>query len=304
VYDDIPHLLTPVITDMREAAGALRWCVAEMERRYKLMSVLGVRNISGYNNKVEKANKEGSPLLDPLYISDDGSQPPPLETLPAIVVVADEYADMIMVLGKKVEQLIARLAQKARAAGIHLVLATQRPSVNVVTGLIKANIPTRIAFQVSSRIDSRTVLDQQGAEQLLGNGDMLYLPPGTGVPVRVHGAYVSDEEVHRIVKFIKDNNPPPQYVSNIIEAIDLNEADGDFDSGATNNSGGEQDPLYDEAVGIVAKTKKASISSIQRKLKIGYNRSANIVEAMEKAGVVSAPSHNGTREVLINEIKG
>ncbi|MBT4804195.1 MAG: cell division protein FtsK [Legionellales bacterium] len=303
VYDDIPHLLTPVITDMGEAAGALRWCVAEMERRYKLMSVLGVRNIAGYNSKVEKANKEGCPLLDPLYVSEEGTDAPPLETLPAIVVVADEYADMIMVLGKKVEQLIARLAQKARAAGIHLVLATQRPSVNVVTGLIKANIPTRIAFQVSSRIDSRTVLDQQGAEQLLGHGDMLYLPPGTGVPVRVHGAYVSDEEVHRVVKFIKDNNPPPQYVGNIIETIDLNESDGDFDSGSANNASGEQDPLYDEAVAIVAKTKKASISSIQRKLKIGYNRSANIVEAMEKAGVVSAPSHNGSREVLVSEIK-
>ena len=301
VYDDIPHLLSPVITDMREAAGALRWCVAEMERRYKLMSVLGVRNIAGYNEKVAKANREGSPLLDPLFISDDGTEPPPLENLPAIVVVADEYADMIMVLGKKVEQLIARLAQKARAAGIHLVLATQRPSVNVVTGLIKANIPTRIAFQVSSRIDSRTVLDQQGAEQLLGHGDMLYLPPGTGVPVRVHGAYVSDDEVHRVVKFIKDNNPPPQYVSNLIESADIE--DEDNDSGDSSSGSGEKDALYDEAVAIVAKTKKVSISSIQRKLKIGYNRSANIVEAMEKAGVVSPPSHNGTREVLIDEIK-
>lgn len=301
VYDDIPHLLTPVITDMGEAAGALRWCVAEMERRYKLMSVLGVRNIAGYNEKVAKANQEGSPLLDPLYMSDDGSEPPPLENLPAIVVVADEYADMIMVLGKKVEQLIARLAQKARAAGIHLVLATQRPSVNVVTGLIKANIPTRIAFQVSSRIDSRTVLDQQGAEQLLGHGDMLYLPPGTGVPVRVHGAYVSDDEVHRVVKFIKDNNPPPEYVSNLIDSSDL--GDSDDESDITGGGSGEKDELYDEAVAIVAKTKKVSISSIQRKLKIGYNRSANIVEAMEKAGVVSAPAHNGTREVLIDEIK-
>lgn len=301
VYDDIPHLLTPVITDMGEAAGALRWCVAEMERRYKLMSVLGVRNIAGYNEKVAKANREGSPLLDPLYMSDDGSEPPPLENLPAIVVVADEYADMIMVLGKKVEQLIARLAQKARAAGIHLVLATQRPSVNVVTGLIKANIPTRIAFQVSSRIDSRTVLDQQGAEQLLGHGDMLYLPPGTGVPVRVHGAYVSDDEVHRVVKFIKDNNPPPEYVNNLIDNNDL--TDGDEEGDLTSADNGEKDALYDEAVSIVAKTKKVSISSIQRKLKIGYNRSANIVEAMEKAGVVSAPAHNGTREVLIDEIK-
>lgn len=303
VYDDIPHLLTPVITDMGEAAGALRWCVAEMERRYKLMSVLGVRNIAGYNDKVAKANQEGAPLLDPLYVSDDGNEAPPLLNLPAIVVVADEYADMIMVLGKKVEQLIARLAQKARAAGIHLILATQRPSVNVVTGLIKANIPTRIAFQVSSRIDSRTVLDQQGAEQLLGHGDMLYLPPGTGVPVRVHGAYVSDDEVHRVVKFIKDNNPPPQYVDNMIESIDLSEGETDGDLSKSTGSSGEQDPLYDEAVSIVAKTKKASISSIQRKLKIGYNRSANIVEAMEKAGVVSAPSHNGSREVLIDEIR-
>jgi S-DNA-T family DNA segregation ATPase FtsK/SpoIIIE len=300
VYDDIPHLLTPVITDMREAAGALRWCVAEMERRYKLMSILGVRNIAGYNEKVDKANKEGSPLLDPLFMGEDGQEAPPLENLPAIVVVADEYADMIMVLGKKVEQLIARLAQKARAAGIHLVLATQRPSVNVVTGLIKANIPTRIAFQVSSRIDSRTVLDQQGAEQLLGHGDMLYLPPGTGVPVRVHGAYVSDDEVHRVVKFIKDNNPPPEYVSNLIESVDMGDSESDTES--SSGGSGEQDALYDEAVSIVAKTKKVSISSIQRKLKIGYNRSANIVEAMEKAGVVSPPSHNGTREVLINEI--
>ncbi|MEE3003428.1 MAG: DNA translocase FtsK 4TM domain-containing protein [Pseudomonadota bacterium] len=302
VYDDIPHLLTPVITDMREAAGALRWCVAEMERRYKLMSVLGVRNIAGYNEKVDRANKEGSPLLDPLFMSEDGAEPPLLQKLPAIVVVADEYADMIMVLGKKVEQLIARLAQKARAAGIHLVLATQRPSVNVVTGLIKANIPTRIAFQVSSRIDSRTVLDQQGAEQLLGHGDMLYLPPGTGVPVRVHGAYVSDDEVHRVVKFIKDNNPPPEYVNNLIESFDNDESSNTSSGDIDGSSSGEKDPLYDEAVSIVAKTKKVSISSIQRKLKIGYNRSANIVEAMEKAGVVSAPSHNGTREVMINEI--
>ena len=298
VYDDIPHLLTPVITDMSEAAGALKWCVTEMEKRYKLMSILGVRNVAGYNDKVIKANNDGTPLLDPLYESIDGeSDPPTLETLPTIVVVVDEYADMIMVLGKKVEQLIARLAQKARAAGIHLVLATQRPSVNVVTGLIKANIPTRIAFQVSSRIDSRTVLDQQGAEQLLGHGDMLYLAPGTGVPIRVHGAYVSDDEVHRVVKFIKDNNPPPEYVSNMIAKIDF---DGDGDN--LDNTDGEKDPLYDEAVAIVLKTKKVSISSIQRKLKIGYNRSANIVESMEKAGLVSEPSQsNGTREVLAND---
>ena len=298
VYDNIPHLLTPVITDMSEAAGALRWCVNEMERRYKLMSVLGVRNIAGYNNKILQAERDGAPLLDPLFESEDGSPAPELKTLPAIVVVADEYSDMIMVLGKKVEQLIARLAQKARAAGIHLILATQRPSVNVVTGLIKANIPTRIAFQVSSRIDSRTVLDQQGAEQLLGNGDMLYLPPGTGVPIRVHGAYVSDDEVHRIVKFIKENNPPPEYITSLKESYD---AESDSFGGATGSDGdGEKDSLYDEAVSIVIKTKKVSISSIQRKLKIGYNRSANIVEAMEKAGLVSSPSqNNGTREVLV-----
>lgn len=301
VYDDIPHLLTPVITDMREAAGALTWCVAEMERRYKLMSLLGVRNLAGYNDKVTKAIKEGTPILDPLFSADDDNPAPELSQLPSLVVVADEYADMIMVLGKKVEQLIARLAQKARAAGIHLVLATQRPSVNVVTGLIKANIPTRIAFQVSSRIDSRTVLDQQGAEQLLGHGDMLYLPPGTGVPIRVHGAYVSDEEVHRVVKYIKDNNPAPEYVTNIIESHDHFEEDDDGSSSGSSNSG-EQDPLYDKAVAIVISTKKVSISSIQRKLKIGYNRSANIVEAMEKSGLVSAPSQaNGTREVLASE---
>ena len=300
VYDDIPHLLTPVITDMREAAGALRWCVAEMERRYKLMSILGVRNIAGYNEKVAQAIKEGAPLLDPLFTTNGDETAPELQSLPAIVVVADEYADMIMVLGKKVEQLIARLAQKARAAGIHLILATQRPSVNVVTGLIKANIPTRIAFQVSSRIDSRTVLDQQGAEQLLGHGDMLYLPPGTGVPIRVHGAYVSDDEVHRVVKYIKENNPSPEYVHNILETFDMEEEGASAQVDSRND--GEKDALYDEAVAIVAKTRKASISSIQRKLKIGYNRSANIVETMEKAGVVSAPSHSGVREVLINEI--
>jgi DNA segregation ATPase FtsK/SpoIIIE, S-DNA-T family len=298
VYDNIPHLLTPVITDMSEAAGALRWCVNEMERRYKIMSVLGVRNIAGYNNKIFQAERDGAPLLDPLFEGEEGITAPELKTLPAIVVVADEYSDMIMVLGKKVEQLIARLAQKARAAGIHLILATQRPSVNVVTGLIKANIPTRIAFQVSSRIDSRTVLDQQGAEQLLGNGDMLYLPPGTGVPIRVHGAYVSDDEVHRIVKFIKGNNPPPEYITSLKESYDT---DSDsLDGNANADSNGEKDALYDEAVSIVIKTKKVSISSIQRKLKIGYNRSANIVEAMEKAGLVSSPSQsNGTREVLV-----
>lgn len=297
VYDNIPHLLTPVITDMSEAAGALRWCVNEMERRYKLMSVLGVRNIAGYNNKIMQAEKDGAPLLDPLFEGEEGESAPELKTLPAIVVVADEYSDMIMVLGKKVEQLIARLAQKARAAGIHLILATQRPSVNVVTGLIKANIPTRIAFQVSSRIDSRTVLDQQGAEQLLGNGDMLYLPPGTGVPIRVHGAYVSDDEVHRIVKFIKENNPPPEYITSLKESYDV---ESDSFDGQSSDASGEKDALYDEAVSIVLKTKKVSISSIQRKLKIGYNRSANIVEAMEKAGLVSSPSQtNGTREVLV-----
>jgi DNA segregation ATPase FtsK/SpoIIIE, S-DNA-T family len=296
VYDNIPHLLTPVVTDMREAANALRWCVAEMERRYRLMSTLGVRNVSGYNSKVREAKDKGSPLLDPLWEDVDGSDPEELQELPYIVVIADEYADMIMVVGKKVEELIARIAQKARAAGIHLILATQRPSVDVITGLIKANIPTRIAFQVSSKIDSRTILDQAGAEQLLGFGDMLYLPPGTGIPVRIHGSFVVDEEVHRVVKDIKRRGQP-EYIEEILDGsvgpvigID-SETSGEF-------ADAEQDPLYDQAVRIVTESRRASISNVQRRLKIGYNRAARIIEAMEAAGIVSSMETNGNREVL------
>lgn len=296
IYDGIGHLLTPVVTDMNDAANALRWCVAEMERRYQLMAALGVRNLAGYNAKVIQANIDGKPILDPFW---DPNSPTPaerLEKLPYVVVIIDEFADMMMVVGKKVEELIARIAQKARAAGIHLILATQRPSVDVITGLIKANIPTRIAFQVSSRIDSRTILDQQGAEQLLGHGDMLYLAPGTGIPIRVHGAFVSDAEVHAVVHAIKQNTPAPDYIEEIassslaIAGIDAN-----------SDLGGEQDPLYDEAVSIVTETRKASISYLQRRLKIGYNRSARLIEAMESAGVVSEMMSNGAREVLAFE---
>lgn len=294
IYQDIPHLLVPVVTDMKEAANGLRWCVAEMDRRYRLMSALGVRNIAGYNNKIREAIKKGAPLLDPLQAA-AGEEAPELQELPCIVVIADEFADMMMVVGKKVEELIARIAQKARAAGIHLILATQRPSVDVITGLIKANIPTRIAFQVSSKIDSRTILDQSGAEQLLGHGDMLYLAPGTGVPVRVHGAFVSDEEVHRVVQELKRYGKP-EYLDEILEETAL--------AGETTAGEGaadaEQDPLYDQAVKIVLETRRASISSIQRRLKIGYNRAARIVEAMEAAGLVSAMDTNGSREVLVS----
>lgn len=297
VYDGVPHLLTPVVTDMRDAASALRWCVVEMERRYRLMSALGVRNIAGYNQKVREAVERGAPLLDPLPRADDQEQKA-LQELPQIVVLADEFADMMVVVGKKVETLIARLAQKARAAGVHLILATQRPSVDVITGLIKANIPTRIAFQVSSKIDSRTILDQQGAEQLLGNGDMLYLAPGTGVPVRVHGAYVSDDEVHRVVADLKKKGKP-DYIEEILQDIStLDNGDPSEDAmGAVGDA--EQDALYDQAVEMVAKTRKVSISSIQRRFKIGYNRAARIVEAMENSGVVSRMEQNGTREVLV-----
>lgn len=293
IYDGIGHLLTPVVTDMNDAANALRWCVAEMERRYQVMAAVGVRNLEGFNAKILQATANGAPLADPLWDPNCGLPAPYLEKLPYVVVIIDEFADMMMVVGKKVEELIARIAQKARAAGIHLLLATQRPSVDVITGLIKANIPTRIAFQVSSRIDSRTILDQQGAEQLLGHGDMLYLAPGTGIPVRVHGAFVSDEEVHAVVQALKQNNPSPQYIDDIATAnlsVPGIDPAGDL--------GGEQDPLYDEAVVIVTDTRKASISYLQRRLKIGYNRSARLIEAMEAAGLVSEMSSNGVREVL------
>jgi S-DNA-T family DNA segregation ATPase FtsK/SpoIIIE len=293
VYQDIPHLLVPVVTDMKEAAHALRWCVAEMDRRYRVMSTLGVRNLAGYNAKIREALKKGAPLVDPVW-QKDSDRPQELQELPNIVVIADEFADMIMVVGKKVEELIARIAQKARAAGIHLILATQRPSVDVITGLIKANVPTRIAFQVSSKIDSRTILDQSGAEQLLGHGDMLYLAPGTGVPVRVHGAFVSDEEVHRVASDWKQRGKP-EYLDEILEGGQATDGDGNL-FGASGDA--EQDELYDQAVKIVLETRRASISGIQRRLKIGYNRAANIVEAMEKAGLVSAMDHSGGRDVL------
>ena len=293
VYEDIPHLLTPVVTDMKEAANALRWCVAEMERRYPLMAALGVRNIAGYNKKVRDAIERGEPIKDPTMDVEPGEVAPTLEPLPFIVVVIDELADMMMVVGKQVEELIARLAQKARASGIHLILATQRPSVDVITGLIKANIPTRIAFQVSSRIDSRTILDQMGAEQLLGQGDMLYLPPGSGLPERVHGAFVDDHEVHAVVEHLKKMAAP-----NYLEEITQDPAGDDSEGGLGDPSDAESDPLYDQAVQIVTESRRASVSGIQRRLKIGYNRAARIVEAMEAAGVVSAMQGNGSREVL------
>lgn len=299
IYDGIPHLLTPVVTDMKEAANALRWCVAEMERRYKLMAAMGVRNVAGYNRKVKQAIDEGEPLLDPLWqpeehLLNEEQHQPELESLPFIVVVIDEFADMMMIVGKKVEELIARIAQKARAAGIHLILATQRPSVDVITGLIKANVPTRISFQVSSKIDSRTVLDQGGAEQLLGHGDMLYMPPGTSVPVRVHGAFVDDHEVHKVVADWKQRGEP-DYIEEVLTG---GESSDPFAAAFDSDSDSEQDALFDEAVAFVTETRRVSISSVQRKLKIGYNRSANLVEAMELAGVVSTAGHNGMREVL------
>jgi DNA segregation ATPase FtsK/SpoIIIE, S-DNA-T family len=305
VYEGIPHLLAPVVTDMKQAANALRWSVAEMERRYKLMAALGVRNIAGYNRKVRDANEAGKPIKDPVMMQYASNDPtfdqkliPDLQPLPYIVVIIDELADLMMIVGKKVEELIARLAQKARASGIHLILATQRPSVDVITGLIKANIPTRIAFQVSAKVDSRTILDQGGAESLLGHGDMLYLPPGTSVPIRIHGAFVSDEEVHRVVNALKSADPP-NYIEEVLsgpsQAIPGISGEDEF-AGAGGDA--EQDALYDEAVKIVISERKPSISYVQRRLKIGYNRSARLLEAMEAAGVVGPLQSNGSREVL------
>jgi S-DNA-T family DNA segregation ATPase FtsK/SpoIIIE len=301
VYEGIPHLLTPVITDMKDAANGLRWCVAEMERRYQLMAALGVRNLAGFNRKVREAAAAGEPIPDPTWQAPqlllDGEEPPEtpaLEALPAIVVVIDEFADMMMIVGKKVEELIARIAQKARAAGIHLVLATQRPSVDVITGLIKANIPTRISFQVSSKVDSRTILDQGGAEQLLGHGDMLYLPPGSGVPIRVHGAFVSDDEVHRVVAHWRERSEP-NYIEGLLDDVP---AGASIPGLEQDSDDPEADQLYDEAVRYVTESRKASISSVQRKLRIGYNRAARMIEAMEAAGVVSEMNSNGSREVL------
>ena len=294
VYEGVPHLLAPVVVDMKQAAYALQWCVAEMERRYKLMSSQGVRNLAGFNTKVKDAQKAGQPLTNPFSLTPEA--PEPLQELPLIVVVIDELADLMMVVGKKVEELIARLAQKARAAGIHLILATQRPSVDVITGLIKANIPTRVAFQVSSKIDSRTILDQMGAEALLGQGDMLYLPPGTGFPQRVHGAYVADDEVHKVVEYLKSRGAP-QYIEGILDGNEGEE--GGEGDGLDGEGGGESDPLYDEAVAVVMKTRRASISLVQRQLRIGYNRAARLIEQMERAGLVSSMATNGNREVLV-----
>ncbi|HEX7155623.1 MAG TPA: DNA translocase FtsK 4TM domain-containing protein, partial [Burkholderiaceae bacterium] len=293
-YESIPHLIAPVVTDMREAGHALNWCVAEMDRRYRLMSRIGVRSLGGYNQKIVEAREAGSPILNPF--APDPQLAAALETLPVIVVVIDELADMMMVTGKKVEELIARIAQKARAAGMHLILATQRPSVDVITGLIKANIPTRISFQVSSRVDSRTILDQMGAEALLGQGDMLYLAAGTGLPMRVHGAFVSDAEVHRVVDYLRKLGAP-QYLDGVLDAPDA--ALPGIDAAAEGGEGGEADPLYDQAVDIVLKNKRASISLVQRHLRIGYNRAARLLEDMEKAGLVSAMQPNGNREILV-----
>jgi S-DNA-T family DNA segregation ATPase FtsK/SpoIIIE len=304
IYEGIPHLLAPVVTDMKDAANALRWCVAEMERRYKLMAAMGVRNVAGFNKKVKDAIDAKQPLKDPTWLPlvpdapELEEQRPTLDTLPYIVVVVDELADMMMVVGKKVEEYIARLAQKARAAGIHLILATQRPSVDVLTGLIKANIPTRIAFQVSSRIDSRTILDQMGAEALLGHGDMLYLPPGHGVPMRVHGAFVADHEVHNVVENLKSRGQP-HYLDEILNPSSDSGEGGGYGGGDGEGGGSESDPLYDEAVNIVIESRRASVSGIQRRLKIGYNRAARMVEEMERAGLVGPLQSNGNREVLV-----
>jgi len=296
VYEGIPHLLAPVVTDMRQAGHALNWAVNEMERRYKLMSKLGVRNLAGYNAKILEAAKREEHIPNPFSIVPDN--PEPLEKLPTIVIIIDELADLMMVVGKKVEELIARIAQKARAAGIHLILATQRPSVDVITGLIKANIPTRIAFQVSSKIDSRTILDQMGAETLLGMGDMLYMPPGTGLPVRVHGAFVSDDEVHRVVKHLQSTGEP-NYIEGILEGGTLDEGGGGADGAQAGEGGGESDALYDQAVQVVLKNRKASISLVQRHLRIGYNRAARLIEQMEQSGLVSPMQSNGNRDILV-----
>ncbi|MDY7579452.1 DNA translocase FtsK 4TM domain-containing protein [Herbaspirillum sp. RTI4] len=294
IYEGIPHLLAPVVTDMSQAGHALNWAVAEMERRYKRMSKLGVRNLAGYNQKIIDADKRGEKIPNPFSLTPDA--PEPLEQLETIVIIIDELADLMMVVGKKVEELIARIAQKARAAGIHLILATQRPSVDVITGLIKANIPTRIAFQVSSKIDSRTILDQMGAEALLGMGDMLYMPPGTGLPIRVHGAFVSDEEVHRVVDYLKAQGEP-NYIEGILEGGVMDDADGAVGGGAS--AGGEADELYDQAVAVVLKNRRPSISLVQRHLRIGYNRAARLLEQMEQSGLVSAMQSNGNRDILV-----
>ncbi len=300
VYEGIPHLLAPVVTDMKQASQALNWCVGEMERRYKLMSTLGVRNLAGFNQKIKDAEKAKQPIPDPFALNlgtppELASSTPALKELPLVVVVIDELADLMMVVGKKVEELIARLAQKARASGVHLLLATQRPSVDVITGLIKANIPTRIAFQVSSKVDSRTILDQMGAESLLGQGDMLYLPPGTGYPQRVHGAFVGDDEVHKVVEYLKSRGQP-QYIDGILDSGEDLEGEG----GSLEEGDAESDPMYDQAVEIVLKSRRASISLVQRHLRIGYNRAARLIEQMERAGLVSSMATNGNREVLVS----
>jgi S-DNA-T family DNA segregation ATPase FtsK/SpoIIIE len=292
VYEGIPHLLCPVVTDMKQAYNALNWAVIEMDRRYKLMSKFGVRNLAGFNKKIIDAEAKGEYLYNPFSLTPD--DPEPLHKAPVIVIVIDELADLMMVVGKKIEELIARIAQKARAAGIHLVLATQRPSVDVITGLIKANVPTRISFQVSSRIDSRTILDQQGAESLLGMGDMLYMAPGTGLPIRVHGAFVTDDEVHRVVTWLKEKNGESNYIDSILEP------QSEMDSGTGEAAAsGEADPLYDQAVAIILENKRASISLVQRHLRIGYNRAARLLEDMERAGLVSKMGSNGNRDILV-----